>query len=171
MSGSTSSAIGSAEIVAALSAVIYAEEPAAMAELRLALEHTAMAAEDTAAHAQRCVDGLERDVMEIATQRLEGESCWACGRWCMDLEDFGSTMACSWCRLTLSVRGWHPPSFVHRARGICECGSAKGMGRLYGVWQCVHCALRVIRSEFPDGVVESLTLRPPPARPRGERQR
>ncbi len=175
MSGSTSASgsgvgsggLGSAEIVAALSAVLRAEELPAMAELRLALERKSMAAEDAAASAQRNqsiaaqvaaqrYQALMRDTRALADQAVEAglqgllvenyatrvEECWGCGRIVpvAHLEQATpSVMACRRCMEQLRARGWRASG------GVCGCGVDIGMGSVGGRRRCMHCALRFVR--------------------------
>jgi hypothetical protein len=165
--GSGAGGLGSAEIVAALSAVIRAVELPAVAELRLALERKSMAAEDTAASAQRNpsiaaqvaalrYQALMRDARALADQAVDAglqgllvenyatavEECWGCGRIVpvAHLEQATpSVLACRRCMEQLRARGWRASG------GVCGCGVDIGMGSVGGRRRCMHCALRFVR--------------------------
>ena len=161
-STSGSSGLGSAEIVAALSAVIRAEDAPAVAELRLELERRSLAAEDAAAGAQRDKSaafqrfqslmfdtraladqaagaGVESELVNLYSLR---EDCWGCGRFVLArrLEQVTpSVAACQSCMEQLRARGWRASG------GVCDCGVDIGMGSIGGRRRCMHCALRFVR--------------------------
>jgi hypothetical protein len=149
-SGAGSSGLGSAEIVAALSAVIRAEEAPAIAELRLeeqerrsmsaaaqrfqSLMYDARALADQVAGA-----GVESELVNLYSIR---EDCWGCGRLVLASRLELATpcvVAFQCCMEPLRARGWRASG------GVCDCGVDIGMGSIRGRRRCMHCALRFVR--------------------------